>query len=98
MLHPSLDYIGSKIRIKFNRDCLKQKKITFNHWKIVNIYIVYKTQKSVNISDYPTLENCLLGAVKLTKHVDVDKYKYSRIVLDLTEKDFFVLVMRLEET
>ena len=34
-------------------------------------------ERSVNISSYPTLENCLFGAVKLTKHVDVDLYKYS---------------------
>ena len=25
----------------------------------------------------PTLENCLFGAVSLTKNADVDKYKYS---------------------
>ena len=34
-------------------------------------------ERSVNISSYLTLENCLFGAVKLTKHVDVDQYKYS---------------------
>ena len=33
--------------------------------------------KSFNISDYPTLENCLFGAVTLTKNVDVDKCKYT---------------------
>ena len=27
--------------------------------------------------DYPTIENCLFGAVKLTKNADIDKYKYS---------------------
>ena len=32
--------------------------ITFNHKKGVNIYIVYEINKSINISDYPTLENC----------------------------------------
>ena len=31
----------------------------------------------MNISSYTTLENCLFGAVKLTKHTDVDLYKYS---------------------
>ena len=31
----------------------------------------------MNISDYPTLENCLFGAVKLTKNADIDKYGYS---------------------
>ena len=30
-----------------------------------------------NVSSYPTLENCLFGAVKLTKNADIDKYGYS---------------------
>ena len=77
MLNPLVDYVGTKIRVKFNGDCLKQEKVTFNQVKIVNIYIFYKIERSVNISSYPTLENCLFGAVKLTKHVDVDLYKYS---------------------
>ena len=76
-LNPSVNYVGTKARVKFNGDCLKQEKITFNHGKIVNIYIVYEIERSVNISSYPTLENCLFGAVKLTKHIDVDLYKYS---------------------
>ena len=79
MLNPSIDYVGTKARVKFNWDCLKQKKITFNHGKIGNIYIVYEIERrSVNISSYPTLENWLFGAVKLTKHADVDLYQYSR--------------------
>ena len=44
---------------------------------MVNVYIVYKISKNINISDYPTLENCLFGAVKLTSSVDIDKYGYS---------------------
>ena len=28
---PSLDYIGTKTRIKFGGSCLKQDKITFTH-------------------------------------------------------------------
>ena len=54
---------------------MKQDKVTFNHGKAVNIYIVYKISESINISDYPTLENCLFGAVTLTKNGDIDKYK-----------------------
>ena len=77
MLHPSLDFVGTKGRVKFNGDRLKQEIITFNHGKRVNIYIVYEIERSVNISSYSTLENCLFGAVELTKHVDVDLYKYS---------------------
>ena len=76
-LNPSVNYVGTKARVKFKGACLKQDKISFDHGKIVNIYIVYETERSVNISSYPTLENCLFGAVKLTKHVDVDLYKYS---------------------
>ena len=43
----------------------------------MNIYIVYEISKNYNISSYPTLENCLFRAVCLTKHVDIDQYKYS---------------------
>ena len=89
MLNPSLDYIGTKARVKFNGDCLKKEKITFNQVKIVNIYIVYETERSVNISSYPTLENCLFGAVKLTKHVDIDQYKYYGYGIGFDRKWFF---------
>ena len=57
---------------------MKQDKVTFNHGKVVNIYIVYEISKSINIRDYPTLENCLFGAVTLTRNADIDKYRYSR--------------------
>ena len=70
------DY-GSKIRVKFNGSCLKQDKITYIHGTIVNIYIAYEISKSFNISSHPTLENCLFGAVRLTKNVDIDEYKDS---------------------
>ena len=74
---PFLDYYGTKTRVEFSGSCLKQDKVTFNHGKIVNIYIVYEISKSINISDYPTLENCLFGAVSLTKNSDTDRYEYS---------------------
>ena len=77
-LSPSLNYLGIKIRVKFSGSCLKQDKIIYTHGKIVNIYIAYEINKKDNtiISD-PTLENCLFGAVTLTKNADIDKYKYS---------------------
>ena len=53
-----------------------KKKIRFNHGKVINIYIVYGLSKSINIGDYPTLENCLFGAVSLTKNAAIIKYKY----------------------
>ena len=51
--------------------CLKQDKVTFNHGKVVNISIVYEVSKSINISDYLALENCLSGAFSLTKNADI---------------------------
>ena len=74
---PELSYNGTKIRLEFNGSCLKQDKVTYNHGKIVNIYIVYEISKNYSISTYPTLENCLFGAVSLTKNADIDKYKYA---------------------
>ena len=44
-LSPSLNYLGTKIRIKFSGSCLKQDKITYTHGKIVNIYIVNKLKR-----------------------------------------------------
>ena len=73
----NLDYYGIKTRVEFNGNCLKQNSVTFNHKKVVNIDTVYEISKSINISDYPTLENCIFGEVTLTKNADIDKYKYS---------------------
>ena len=39
-------------------------------------YLPCLWSKNNNISDCPTLENCLFGAVSLTKNADIDKYKY----------------------
>ena len=42
-LFPSINYVGSKIRVKFGGSCLKQSnKLTYTHIKVVNIYIVYE--------------------------------------------------------
>ena len=72
-----LSFYGTKTRVEFNGSCLKQDKVTHNHGKIVNIYIFYEISKNHNISSYPTLENCLFGAVSLTKNAHIDQYKYS---------------------
>ena len=76
LLHLLL-HIGTKAIVKFDEDCLKQEKNTFNHGKIASIYIVNEIERSLIISSYPTPEIFFFGAVKLKKHVDVDLYKYS---------------------
>ena len=76
-LNISLNYLGTKKRLRFSGTCLKQDKITYNHGKIVSIYIAYEINKKKNsTSSHPALENCLFGVVSLTKSTDIDKYKY----------------------
>ena len=74
---PESSFYGTKTKVEFIGSCLKQDKVTYNHGTIVNIYIVYEIDQNYSISSYQTLENCLFGAVSLTKNVDIDKYKYS---------------------
>ena len=74
---PNINYYGTKTRVEFNGSCLKQDSVTFNHGKVVNIYIVYETSKSINISNYPTLKIYLFGAVTLTENADVGRNKFS---------------------
>ena len=76
-LNPTLNYYGTKIRVKFTGSCSKQPKISYNHGKVVNIYIVYELGGSSSHINDPTLKNCLFGAVTLTKNADIDKYGYS---------------------
>ena len=74
---PELSFYGTKTRVKCNGSCLKQDKVTHNHGTIVNIYIVYEISTNYNSSSYPSLANCLFGAVTLTKNADIDEDKYS---------------------
>ena len=75
--------------LEFNGRCLKQDKITYDHGKIVNIYIVYGIRSILNYNDDFTLKNFLFCAVRLTKNADVNKYKYSEYGIGFNEKVFF---------
>ena len=77
-LTPTINWFdGDKTRLRFAARCLIQSKITYNHGKIVNIYIVYEIINAYRNENYPTLENALFGAVKLTKDTGINNYKYS---------------------
>ena len=71
---PLLNYINTKIRVKLDGSCLKQEKITFLLMQSSE-YLYYLWNKFV-VEDF-ALEKSLFGAVKLTKNVDFDGYKYS---------------------
>ena len=70
-------YDMRKIRTKFNGSFLNRFPPTILHRDIVNIYIVYEISSVYKDINYPTLENCLSGSIKLTKNVDINKYGYS---------------------
>ena len=74
-LNPRISYYGTKARLEFRGSCLKQDKSTFNHGKIVNIYIVYELDKTY-VKTNPMLVNCLFGAD--IDSADIDMNKYSR--------------------
>ena len=77
-LAQELIYSVKKMYVKFNRSCFKQDKITFNHVKIVNIYIVYALKSTLNCDEDITLKNFCLAQLNCTaiKNADVSKYKY----------------------
>ena len=77
---PSLAYDNVRIKLKFVGALLKQDKITYNHGPIVNIYIVYRLR--LRITSDIALENCLFGAVKLTKNIKINTYSGYGIALD----------------
>ena len=77
-LAPLIDHYGRKVRVKFNKGCLKHpNKLRYDYGRKVNIYIVYELGASSSNDSDPTLKNCLFGAVTLTKNADIEKYGYS---------------------
>ena len=56
---------------------MKQDKISYINFSAINIYIVYSldTISNTRNTDF-TAQNCLFGAVKITKNRDTSKHKY----------------------
>ena len=85
-----IDHYGSKVRLKFNKGCLKQSNnLTYDYGSRVNIYFVYELGASSSNDSNPTLKNCLLGAVTLTKNADIENYGVLVLVLGLIEDQVF---------
>ena len=52
-----IDYCGSKVRVKFNGNCLKQpNKLTYSYGEKVNIYFAYELSTSGSNDGDPTLQ------------------------------------------
>ena len=76
-LTPLIDHYGTRIRLKFNKSCLKQPSI------------VYELGASGSNDNDPTLKNCLLGTVTLTKNADIEKYGYSGFGIGFDRRSSF---------
>ena len=77
-LTPLIDYYGTKIRLRFNKSCLKQpNNLTYDYGHKVNVYIVYELGASSSSSSGSTVKNCLFGAVTFTKNANIEKHGYS---------------------
>ena len=89
ILTPAVSYYGTNTRVKLIGSCLKQKKISYTHGEVVNIYIVYELGASGSHDNDPTLKNCLFGVVTLTKNADINNYGYSGYGIGLVRKSSF---------
>ena len=83
-----MNYYGSKTGVKFTGICLQQFKVSYTHWKAVNI--AFELDASSPHKDDPTLKNSLFGAVTLTKNGDIDKYKYLGYGIGFDRKPTFL--------
>ena len=73
---------------------MQQPKVSYTHWKVVNIYIVYELGASSPYRDDPTLKNSFFVKVILTKNVDIDKYQYSGYGIGFDRKSSFAFPNR----
>ena len=85
-----IDPYGSKVRVKFNKYCLKQPNShTYDYGHKANVYIVNEFGASSSIDMDPTLKNYLFGAVTLTKNADIDEYAYSAYGIGFDRRSIF---------
>ena len=75
---PSLPYLlhSKRLSIHFAGNCFKQNKVLY-YTSVLNIYCVYKLQPiDFTRDDTFTIQNTLVGAMKITKNADTSKYNY----------------------
>ena len=73
---PTLLYKNNRLGVTFNGNYMKQNKLGYAHGKIVKLYIVYELKnRRIDSPDF-TVQNGLLGSVKITKNVNTSYYKY----------------------
>ena len=76
--------------VKFSGNYVKENKSIYPVKSVVNIYIVYSVDPIINTrkTDF-TVQNCLFGAVKLTKDVSTSNFQYKGYGICLYEESDF---------
>ena len=68
---------NSRIKLEFKGSCLKQDKASFTPKNVVNLYIAYELNIwSLDLNAEFTLNDCLFGAVQLTKNANPNNCSY----------------------
>ena len=80
---------NNRLLVDFNRNYMKQGKLDYYHGSmingkldyyhgsVINICLVYALEdRKVNNRDF-TAQNCLFGAVEITKNINTSHYRYN---------------------
>ena len=88
-----IDHYGSKARLKFRKDCLRQpNKITYDYGHKVNVYMFMNLVLLVLAVVILHTKNCLFGAVTLTNNTYIEKYGYSGFGIGFDRRSRFLVV------
>ena len=68
---------NTKIQEKFDGNCLKQDKISFDHKNVIKLYIVYDIMCGHIIQALIEIRKFVISVISLTKNTDPNKRSYS---------------------
>ena len=65
---------AGRLGVKFSGNFMKQAKVVYPHSSVISIYIVYELEKRTEHTPEFTTQNCLFGAVRITKDINTLRY------------------------
>ena len=90
---PTLLNKNKRLGVTFNGTYMKQNKLGYAYGKIVSLYIVYELKNRRIVNPDFTVQNGLLGAVRITKNVNTSHYKYEGYGICFDGESSFILVI-----
>ena len=94
---PKVSILNSRMGVKFSGNYVKENKSIYSLKSVINIYCVYSldTVSNTRNTDF-TAQNCLFGAVKITKDSNTSHYKYEGYGVCMDAKDSFSCGNRID--